>query len=69
MCNKSSQCLTCLQNNLSHCTSCPLGSILNNNTFVCTSNSVNLCPNFCLTCLSSNVCSVCYSGYAKNMIG
>lgn len=30
---------------------------------------ISLCPNFCLSCLSQNICSVCYSGYAKNANG
>lgn len=68
-CNQSSQCLTCSPNNLSVCTSCPTGSILNNNTLICSSNTTNNCGNFCLTCLSTNICSVCLSGYSKNLQG
>mgnify|MGYP002345893056 FL=1 len=64
-CNPSSNCFTCNQTNLSQCLSCPPGYLLDNSTLDCTAS----CPSFCLTCISSNVCSFCFSGYSKDRKG
>lgn len=59
----ASNCLTCQKNNLATCTSCPVGSYLEN------SSCVKGCPSNCVSCSSSSKCTTCVSGFAVNGAG
>jgi hypothetical protein len=64
-CNPNSNCLTCSQNNTAQCLTCPYGYSMNSSNSVC----VMGCPNNCLACSSSTVCTLCIGGYAPNSQG
>ena len=64
-CTSSSNCLTCDQDNLDQCITCPYGFSMNTTSKTC----VRGCPNNCLSCSSASVCTLCIKGYAPNSNG